>query len=83
MSEDENEHSLNQTNAKIYWDSLLAVRGIIHVHFVALNPFSIGAKVTINDDKCTIHSLTDGSTVPQSLIPNPKSCYQIGNFVRQ
>ena len=34
MSEDEIEHSLKQTNARVIWDDLLAVRGTIHMHFV-------------------------------------------------
>ena len=81
MSEDEIEHSLKQTNARIYWDDLLAVQGTIHVDFVAPNPIGIETKVTTNDDKSAVHSLTDSSIVPQSLIPNPKSGYQIGDYV--
>ena len=73
ISEDEIEHPLKQTNARIYWDDLLAVLGTIHEHFVAPNPISIETKVTTNDDKSTVHSLTNSSIVPQSLIPNPKS----------
>ena len=81
MLEDEIEHSVKQTNARMYWDDLLAVRGTIHVHFVAPNPIGIETKVATNDDKSTVHLLTDSSIIPQSLIPNPKSCYQIGDYV--
>ena len=53
----------------------------IHEHFVAPNPIGIETKITTNDDKNTIHSLTETTIVPQSLIPNPKSCNQIGDVV--
>ena len=45
------------------------------------NLIGIETKVTTNFDKSTVNSLTDISIVPQSLIPNPKSCYQIGDYV--
>ena len=51
------------------------------MHFVAPNPIGIETKVTTNDDKSPVHSFTDSSIVTQSLIPNPKSCYQIGDYV--
>ena len=81
MSKDEIEHSLKQTNARVYWDDLLAVWGTIHVHFAAQNNFGINTKVTTNDDKSTLHPIADRSIVPQNLITNPKSCYQIGDYV--
>ena len=81
MSKDEIEHSLKQTNARVYWDDLLAVWGTIHVHFAAPNNFGINTKVTTNDDKSTLHPIADRSIVPQNLITNPKSCYQIGDYV--
>ena len=77
MSEDQIEYSLKQTNARVYWDDLLAVWDTIHVHFAAPNPISIEDI----DDKSTAHSITGSSIVPQNLIPNPKSCYQIGDYV--
>ena len=51
------------------------------MHFLAPNPIGIETKATTNDGKSTVHSLTDSSIVPQSLIPNPKSCYQISDYV--
>ena len=35
MLEDETEYFLKQTNARVYWDELLTLRGTIHVHFAA------------------------------------------------
>ena len=81
MSKDEIEHSLKQTNARVYWDDLLAVWGTIHVHFAAPNNFGINTKVTTIDDKSTLDPIAGRSIVPQNLITNPKSCYQIGDFV--
>ena len=81
MSEDEIEQSLKQTNASVYWDDLLAVWGTIHVHFAVPNPIAIDTKVITNDDKSTLHPITDSSIVPQNLIPYPKSYYQIGDYV--
>ena len=75
MSED------SKTNARIYWDDLLAVRGTIHLHFFAPNPSGFETKVTTNLDKSNVYSLTDGSIVPQNLMSNPISCYQIGDYV--
>ena len=60
---------------------MLAVRDTIQVHFVAPNPIGIETKVTTNGDKSTVYSLTGSRIVPQNLIPNPKSCYQIGDYV--
>ena len=51
------------------------------MHFVAPNPICIETKVTINDDKSNVHSLADINIVHQNLIPTPKSCYQIGDYV--
>ena len=81
MSENEIEHSLKQTNARAYWDHLLAVWGAIHVHFAAPNPIGIDTKVITSDDESTLHSITDSSIVPQNIISNPRSCYQIGDYV--
>ena len=81
MPEDEIEHPLKQTNARVYWDDLLVVWGIIHVHFAAPNFIGIDTIVATNDDKLTLHSIIDSSIVPQNLIPNPKSCYQVGDYV--
>ena len=82
MSEDEIEPSLKTTNARVYWDDLLAVLGTIHVHFATPNPIAIDTKVTTNDDKSTLHSIIDsGIIVPQKLIHSPKPCYQIGGYV--
>ena len=81
MSEDEIEPSLKTTNARVYWDDLLAVLGTIHVHFGTPNPIAIDTKVTTNDDKSTICSIIDSSIVPQNIIPSPKPCYQIGDYV--
>ena len=39
------------------------------MHFVAPNPIGIETKVTTNNDKSTVHSLTDSSLIPQNLIP--------------
>ena len=50
------------------------------MHFVAPNPIGIETKHTTNDDLSTVHALTDSSIIPQNLIPNPKSCYQIGDY---
>ena len=36
------------------------------------NPIGIETKVTTNDDKSNVHSLTDSSIVPKSLTPKPK-----------
>ena len=36
---------------------------------------STETKVTTNDDKSTVHSLTDSSIVPQNLIPKMYSGY--------
>ena len=80
-SEDEIEHSLKTTNARVYWDDLLAVWGTIHVHFATPDPTAIDTKVTTNDDKSTLHSIIDSSIVPQNLIPSSKPCYQIGDYV--
>ena len=41
MSQDETEHFLEQTNARVYWDDLLAVWGTIQVHFAALNSMTL------------------------------------------
>ena len=81
MSEDEIEPSLKTANARVYWDDLLAVLGTIHVHFATPNPIAIDTKVTTNDDKSTLHSIIDSSIVPQNIIPSPKPCYQIGDYV--
>ena len=51
------------------------------MHFVTPNPTDTETTVINNDGKKTIHSLTDCSIVPQNLIPKPKSCYQIGDYV--
>ena len=60
---------------------MLAVRGTIYVHFPAPNLVEIETKITNNDDKSTIHSLTDSNIVPQSLIPNPKSFCHTDDYV--
>ena len=51
------------------------------MHFAAPNPTGIDTKVTTNDDKSILHSITDSSIVPQYLIPNPESCHQIGDYI--
>ena len=81
MSEDEIEHSSKKSNARVYWDDLLAVLGTIRVHFATLNPIAIDTKVTTNNDKSTLHSIIDSIIVPQNLIPSPKPCNQIGDYV--
>ena len=63
---DEIEHSLKQTNARAYWNDLLAVWSTIHVHFAAPHPTGIETKVITNDGKSTFHSITDSSIVPQT-----------------
>ena len=55
--------------------------GTIHVHFAAPNPIDIDTQVATNDDKSTLHSITDCSIVSQNLITNPKSCNLIGDYV--
>ena len=60
---------------------MLAVWDTIHVHFAAPNPIAIDIKVTTNDDKSSLHSIIDSSIVPQNLIPNPLSCYQVSDYV--
>ena len=49
--------------------------------FAAPNPIGIETKVTTNDDKSTVNSVMNRSIVPQNLILNPKSFYQIGDYV--
>ena len=49
--------------------------------FAAPNPIAIDTIITTNDDKSTLHSISDSGLVPQNLIPNPKSCYRIGDYV--
>ena len=66
-----------KTNARVYWGDLLAVWGTIHAHFAAPNPIAIDTK----DEKSTLYSIIDSTIVPQNLIPSPKSCYQIGEYV--
>ena len=51
------------------------------MHFATYNPIVIDFKVTTNDDKSILHSITDSSIVPQTLITDPKSCYKIGDYV--
>ena len=51
------------------------------MHFAVPNPIAIDTKVITNDDKSTLHPITDSSIVPQNLIPYPKSYYQIGDYV--
>ena len=45
MSKDEIEHSLKQTNARVYWNDLLAIRGTIHEQFVDLNLIDIKTRL--------------------------------------
>ena len=49
--------------------------------FAAPNPIDIDTQVATNDDKSTLHSITDCSIVSQNLITNQKSCYLIGDYV--
>ena len=51
------------------------------MHFAAPISIAIDINLTTNDEKSTHNSIIHSNIVPQNLIPSPKSCYQIGDYV--
>ena len=61
LSKEDIETAVTETQAEILWESVLGVKGIHHVHFIAPYADVIFTKMTTNEDGGTIHSLTKGS----------------------
>ena len=53
------------------------------MHFAAPNPIGIETKITTNDDKSTVHWITDNSIVPQNLIPRFELAVHNSQFAKR
>ena len=81
LSKEDIEAAVTETQAEILWESVLGVKDIQHVHFIAPHADVIFTKMTTNEDGGTIHSLTKGSMFLWKIEASKNLAYKIDEFV--